>query len=305
MVKSKSPKSKSPRKSPATRTPAGPAEEMPPPLVLTAAEQGLLGRALKLLVNIQSPPFSARARREGYTAEEHREGWRLLKLASGEARPLEHLFVEIASSGAVDGAERLRLLQELDAFENKWFPRTQKIIRRVVPRDRRDAFEGAFFKNLEQQPLGPGVMVSVGTYLSRLDGLAQSGDADAKRVRKTLVARGLTEEKLAQVRDLLGKLEVGGGAAPAQPLKVSADEITKAHRVQREALEDLRDWYNDWATTFRQIFGVKDQIKLGLTTVKRSTSGKEEVVEEDDGDEEEDEVDDGEADEEDEADDDE
>lgn len=278
-------KSRSPRKSPAKRTPAGSPEEMPPPLVLTAAEQDLLGRALKLLVNIQSPPFSARARREGYTAEEHREGWRLLKLASGEARPLEHLFVEIASSGAVDGAERLRLLQEVDAFENKWFPRTRNIIRRVVPRDRRQAFEGAFFKNLDQQPLGPGVIVSVGTYLSRLDGLAQSGDADAKRVRKTLVARGLTEEKLRQVRDLLGKLEVGGGAPP-QPLKVPIDEITKAHRAQREALEDLRDWYNDWATTFRQVFGVKDQLKLGLTTVKRGASGKEEVVEEDDGEDE-------------------
>ncbi|MGK4002624.1 hypothetical protein WMF31_08375 [Sorangium sp. So ce1036] len=82
----------------------------------------------------------------GSDRDEHRQGWRLLRLASGEDKPLEHLFVEVANGGVLEGAERLRLLQDVDAFENTWFPRARVIIRRIVPRARREAFEAAFFK---------------------------------------------------------------------------------------------------------------------------------------------------------------
>jgi hypothetical protein len=282
MPKAKSPSA--PKNAGAQSTPSDPSEALPP-LVLTAAEQDLLGRALKLLVNIQTAPFGARARREGYTPEEHREGWCQLKLASGEQRPIEHLFAETSSGGAVEGVERFRLLQEVDTFENTWFPRTRAIIRRVVPRDRRDGFEAAFFKNLEQQPLGPAVIVSVGTYLARLEGLARSSDGDAKKVHKTLAMRGLTETKVRQVRDLLAKLEAGGGAPV--PVQVPAAELEKARKEQREALERLRDWFNDWATTLRQVFPVKAQIQLGLTTVKRTPAAAGGAVAEDDAEEEE------------------
>ncbi len=200
----------------------------PPPLVYNATEQDFLARGLKFLVNIQTAPFAARALREGYTTEEHRIGWKLFKLASGESRPLDHLFAESAGAGAIEGAERLRFLQDVDAFENTWFPRTRAIIQRVVPRDRRDAFEAAFFQNLEQQPLGPGVIVSVSTFLSRLDGLATSADPDAKLVLPMLQKRGLTEGKVKEVRGLLHKLEAGGGT-PDKP-KVSAAEIAKRSR---------------------------------------------------------------------------
>jgi len=125
--------------------------------------------------------YSAVARREGYSTKEHKEGWRLLKLASGEHRPLEHLFEETSlGTSATQSAERMRLLQDVDGFENTWFPRMRAILRRVVPTARRDAFEAAFFKDLEQQPLGPLVIGSVSTY------------EDAKKVRSTLLERGLT-----------------------------------------------------------------------------------------------------------------
>ncbi|WP_437801244.1 hypothetical protein [Sorangium sp. So ce693] len=62
--------------------------------------------------------FGARAHREGHTAEEHLEGWRLRKLASGEQRSLKHPLVEASSGGVVEGADRMRLLQEVDTFEN-------------------------------------------------------------------------------------------------------------------------------------------------------------------------------------------
>ncbi|KYG03186.1 hypothetical protein BE21_52955 [Sorangium cellulosum] len=272
-------KSASASKQPGARGAASEPSEASLPLVLTAAEQDLLGRALRLLVNVQAAPFVERARREGYTAEEHREGWRLLKLASGEQRSLEHLFVEASSGGVVEGAERMRLLQEVDTFENTWFPRARAIIRRVVPRERRDGFEAAFFKNLEQQPLGPAVIMSVGTFLRRVEGLARNSDGDAKKVHKTLTARGLTEARMQQVRDQLARLEAGAGAL-GQPPRVPAAELERARKEQREALEGLRDWFNDWATTLRQVFSVKAQIQLGLTVVKRAAAAAGEVVEE-------------------------
>ena len=271
-------------KSPSTaKKPAADPEpaELPPPIVPTTAEQDLLGRALRFLVNIQAAPFAARARQEGYTPQEHREGWRLFKVASGEERPWEHLAIETSTAGAAEGAERLRLLQEIDHFENTWFPRARAIIRRVVHRDRRDGFEGTFFNNLAQQPLGPGVIGSVGTFLSRVDALAQSGGEDGKKVRKTLAERGLTDEKIKQIRSLLGKLQ-GSGGAPV-PAKVPIADIVKAQQEQRGALEGLRDWFNDWGTTFRQIFHVKAQLQLGLTTVKRDAGG-DDLVSEGEGD---------------------
>ncbi|WP_437963355.1 hypothetical protein WMF04_26920 [Sorangium sp. So ce260] len=272
-------KSSSASRTPGARAASSESSEASLPLVLSAAEQDLLGRALKFLVNVQAAQFGARARREGYTAEEHREGWRLLKLASGEQRPLEHLFVEASSGGVVEGAERMRLLQEVDTFENTWFPRARAIIRRVVPRERRDGFEAAFFRNLEQQPLGPAVIMSVGTFLRRIEGLARNSDGDAKKVHKVLATRGLNEAKLEQVRGLLARLEAGAGAAAQSP-RVPVAELERARKEQREALEGLRDWFNDWATTLRQVFPVKAQIQLGLTMLKRTAVAPGEVVEE-------------------------
>jgi hypothetical protein len=257
--------------------PADNAPETPESVALTADEQELLGKVLKFLVNISRPPHLAVARREGYTGKEHKEGWRLFKLASGEGRSLDHLFEESAAgTAAAASAERLRILQDIDAFENTWFPRTRAIIRRVVPRARRDAFEAAFFKNLEQQPLGPAVIVSVRTYLSRVEDLAKTGDADAKRVRETLLERGLTDSKVSDIRALLSKLEGTGGGKKAG--KVSASDLAKAQTDQREALEDLRAWFNDWGTTLRSVFNLRAQITLGLAVLKRTRKGVDENV---------------------------
>jgi hypothetical protein len=259
--------------------PAADAPETSGSGALTADEQELLGKVLKFLVNISRVPHIGAARREGYTSKEHKEGWRLFKLASGEGRPLEHLFEESAAgTAAAASAERLRILQDIDAFENTWFPRTRAIIRRAVPRARRDAFEAAFFKNLEQQPLGPGVIGSVGTYLSRLEDLAKTGDADAKKVRETLLDRGLTDAKISDIRALLGKLEGAGGSKKAG--KVSPADLAKAQADQREALEDLRAWFNDWGTTLRSVFNTRAQITLGLTALKRTRKGDEDEASE-------------------------
>ena len=159
------------------------------------------------------------------------------------------------------------MLQEIDAFENTWFPRTRAIIRRMVPRETRDEFAAAFFTNLEQQPLGPGVVGSVSTFLARIDDLTKSANPHARKVRATLEERGLTAAKSKAVKELLAQAShlVNDVASP----KSDAATIHRAQAAQIEGLADLRDWFNDWATALRSVFNASEQIRLGLTLIKR------------------------------------
>lgn len=60
--------------------------------VLDGRDRDLLARGQRFLTMIQSPAFAARAARSGYTSEEHKEGWALLNLASGQGRRLDDCF---------------------------------------------------------------------------------------------------------------------------------------------------------------------------------------------------------------------
>ena len=264
---------KTKKKAPANPPPAPPPNEPESALdglelaaAQTAAQKDFLSRVSRLLVNIQSPRYGARAARHGYSAKVHAEGWKLWSAAAGMDRPLDHFFSQEAWSAGLDGitSDRLRLLQAIDTFENTWFPRVRMIIRRMVPRDRRDAFAAAFFTDLAQQPLGPGVVGSVSTLLKRVEALAKSDEPGAKKVFATLQERGLTARKIAEVRALLKEVEEGnpksGAEAPIRP-----EEIAAAQAAQQEAFEDLKDWWADWGTHLRSVFNVREQIVLGLT----------------------------------------
>jgi transcriptional regulator with XRE-family HTH domain len=261
--------------------PIAPGSEALQSTQLTPADQRFLDRTMRLLVSIQSPAYVRRVRREGYTAAEHQRGWALWRIAAGADRPLDHWFAEHEGESSASGGEQLRLLQEIDAFENTWFPRTRAIIRRMVPRDARDEFAAAFFTNLEQQPLGPGVVGSVSTFLARVADLAKSSNPHAKKVRATLDERGLTQAKLESVKELLAQASHLTSEVPAP--KSDAAAISKAQAAQIEGLADLRDWFNDWATALRSVFNASEQIRLGLTLVKRAGASE---AEESDSDEE-------------------
>ncbi len=253
---------------------------------LTPADHRFLNRAMRLLVSVQSRAFVLRARREGYTAVEHRQGWSLWMLAAGADRPLDHWYTEDAFENPLHSSEQLRLLQEIDAFVTTWFPRTRAIIRRVVPRETRDEFAATFFKHLEQQQLGPNVIGLVATFLSRIDDLGTTALPHAKTVRSTLEARGLTRAKVKTVRGLLEQatqLEI-----EASPPRSRAGNILDAQSAQFEALANLRDWFHDWATSLRSVFNVSEQIQLGLTQAQRAP-GADEADEADEADDDEEE----------------
>lgn len=284
----------SPKKSKKAPTPPSPGADAEPadvPVIsetaLKATQKVLLSRVSRFLVNVQSARFSGRAAREGYRPEAHAEGWALWNKAAGSDRPLDHWFTEQAHAADLGNiaADRLRLLQEIDAFENRWFPRLRMIIRRVIPRGRRDAFAAGFFQNLVQEPLGPGVVGSVRALLLRIEGLATSTEPGAKKVFATVRERGLTADKINEVRLLLKKAEEGAPAT-VKKMAVSAADLAKAQAEQQAAFEDLKDWFNDWATMLRPAFNAQEQVILGLAkSVSRATTAGD-VEEVDEGDEE-------------------
>jgi hypothetical protein len=264
-----------------------PVEELieEPPLAttnLSSTDQVFLRRIVRFLVNILTPAYADKARREGYSSKEHTLGWQLWRTAAGETRPFEHWLreQEVSDGVDVDSAEQRRLLQEIDNFENTWFPRTRAIIRRVVDKDRRDRFAAAFFKDLVQQPLGPAVVGSVSTYVTRIEGLDASAEGDAKAVRAMLRSRGLTDGRIADVKRLLKEAQVGGKSGPKNEAPVSAAELEQARTAQLEAVGDLRDWFNDWGTTLRSRFGPRDQVRLGLVVRRNGGFTTEEDAEE-------------------------
>ena len=161
-----------------------------------------------------------------------------------------------------------QVIEELDRFENTWFPRTRAIIRRVVAAAEREAFTAAFFHNLEQQPLGPAVVGSVSTFLDRVQGLEQSQDPSAARVRAVLAERGLDATTVQNIQSLIAEVQMGPESTPA----TNYADIPQLRTQQVQALGALRDWYNDWGTTLRTVFNRRELIRLGLAHVRSSTA---------------------------------
>ena len=91
-----------------------------------------------------------------------------------------------------------------------------------------------------------------------------------------LMRRGLLPEKLAEVKRICEELS---RVAVSTPLSSGKEEVRRANQAQLAALADLRLWYTDWATTLRTVFGTRDQLRLGLTRVKRNGDDDEDVLE--------------------------
>jgi hypothetical protein len=251
-----------------------------PPLAESPSEDGLpelatgdrrfLGRVGRFLVYVHTPNMILRAQRAGYTTAEHTEGWRLYHLAGGGNVPLDGLLANVRSDIATRIATggSTRVIEELDRFENTWFPRTRAIIRRVVPAAEREAFTAAFFRNLDQQPIGPAVVASVSTYIDRVRDLEESQDPSAPMVRAVLEQRGLNAAAVENIQSLLAEVQMG-----PEPTTVTSDaDIPELRAQQLQALGALRDWYNDWGTTLRSVFGRRDLIRLGLSQVRSSAA---------------------------------
>lgn len=248
------------------------------------AERAFLHRVSRFLLGVASESIYSRAAAHGYSESEHKLGWSLYRTAMGETRRLDTLV------GAKPVPVLPRpLLQQLDGFENIWIPRVRSVIRRFAPKESRDALEAAFFRGLEQQPLGPGVVGSVSLLLKRVDELKSSEIEGAAKVREVLAERGLTEPRIAEIRALLGRGEAPEGAASADKSVASAAEREQAQlAAQHEALAELRLWREDWRATLTPVFEHNVLVQLGLLA---QTGGRKRADDGDDGEDGEDEED--------------
>ena len=235
-------------------------------------QKSRLERIQRFLVNIADLDLASRATQVGYDNDEHALGWRLLTLAAGQSRPLEHAMM-LGEGQALDRSETRRRLMWLDHFENVWFKRARNAIRRFVSPAQRDQFEQTFFFEMPQQPLGPSVVGSVARFLERVEMMRDSEVEGAEEALGSLVKKGLTEALLAEAREMIEASQ----SIPQTPDDTARrlDPLREAAAEQIEAYESANLWYNDWADTLRSELDYHDQLRLGLRSPRggrRATS---------------------------------
>ena len=233
----------------------------------TRDEERRMERIQKMLVGVKHPNILKRVVPHGYNDEENEYGWKKWREAVAADQSLGFSLSLVTTLDLFSSTSEVVLwIKELDQFENRWFPRTRNAIRRFVPRDRREAFEEAFFQDMAQQPEGPLVVGSVEKFLARLEDLKTSKEPGAKEVYNSLEQKGLTAELQQTMNGLIKKIQ---RLPPLPQTKLTDKEIEENQRLRREAYEDLNLWYIDWATVFRDVLDYNQLLKLGLVTRRR------------------------------------
>jgi len=220
-------------------------------------------RVLKVLIALRNPRIAAALAQHGFKDADLDEGWALL-------RNVARTRLEASPEDSHADSDTLRAL---DAWENKWFVVANATLARRFP-----AIHERVFLNLSQTE-GTGVVVSVGTFLERLDkiddavkagGFGQAG----KDARKILAQRGLTKDVIAEAKGLLEKLETVDGPLPDLE-KVAADDATF-----EKAENDLWAWYLEWSAIARRAITHRNLLRQ-LGFLRQTHGGKEVEVSDD------------------------
>lgn len=186
-------------------------------------------RTLKLLLGMRLPRVAQALTPYGFSREVALEGWRRVSV-----------LVEHCSTDAPEPAAAVRILHDLDTFENAWFP-----VARAALQHNHPEIAQLLFANL-RQTRGVETAVSVGTFLERLAqmarGLAPYGD-EGKSARELLIQRGFTAAREAEGRDLLDRL------------RTQAEPRALALCPQREAAAAaaMWAWYLEWSAISRAV----------------------------------------------------
>lgn len=229
--------------------------------ILSAEDRALIQNANRLLVALSNGAIARRAAALGMDDEEVAEGWRQHDAGAGRHRSFATTLAAVLSRDPAEVKGYAERITRLDTFENEWFALTRTALARFVPASEREKVEEAFWADLKQQPLGPGVVNSVGLYLERLTELKAARLDWANKMLASLAKKGLTEAAwTAAANDVA---EARRLAPPAPPPEALAAEIAAANRIQVEALEALRRWYNDTAESLRRL-PYHDRQQLGL-----------------------------------------
>ncbi|MEO7329314.1 MAG: hypothetical protein ABI193_12090 [Minicystis sp.] len=198
----------------------------------------------------------------GYSKEVHDRGWDLMLTASGYRKPRAVVLNDPAAAAAI---------AELDAWDEPNF--------RIALAALADDFpEQATFVFDDLEPsTGAGAIVSVKTFLDRLDTLESGKDRKATRkvdhaALEKLAKRGFPAAERARLRKLI---EVGLGAP--EPATTDAGDVPTKDTdptEQRAAKRALWGWLNEWTEIARAVIKRRDWlIQLGLAKRKARKGG--------------------------------
>jgi hypothetical protein len=219
-------------------------------------------RALRLLIGLRNPRIAAALRAHGFADRDLREGWALLRRLG-----VETLDGVSPPAPKGDGGDAVR---GLDAWENKWFPIASATLARRVPEGR-----AWLFHNLSQAS-GPGVVISVSTFVARYERLA-SPEAQGglgklgEGVRELLAERGLHEGVLAEAKALLEGL---GRPVPAPAPAGELEGGAAGRATFAEAEAALWAWCVEWGTVARAAIRERELLRqLGFLRAPAAEGG--------------------------------
>jgi hypothetical protein len=200
-----------------------------------------IDRVIRFVSGLRNPSIAERLSHHGFSQRDLDEGWDLIKKAVGDR--VDTPDVEKPSPDT---------LEQLDAWENKWFPVARATLERRYPDSAKDVF-----LNLAQSE-GIAVTLSVATFLRRLDELKTS-NAEARAV---LGRRGLTASELENAKKMLDEL----GRIGEQP----AIDLEARERQFAEAEDALWAWYLEWSAIARVSIENRRLLRqLGFLSVSR------------------------------------
>lgn len=215
-------------------------------------------RTLLFLLGLRNRRIREALAQHGFDAKELAHGWHLLsQMSAGEP-----------DYGAAPSSSRI--LRELDAWENRWFPIIDVVLRTNFPDVRR-----VLFRNLSRTD-GAAVAISVHTMLQRLEtmgrpvadgGLGEEG----RRARARLTSRGLRPNVIAQAEQLLAELRT---------VEAMAEEDEEDPVDREKAEEEMWSSYLEWSGIARS--AIKDGRLLRTLGFRRGGRRKRREREEDD-----------------------
>jgi hypothetical protein len=182
-------------------------------------------RVVQFLLGMGNMRVAGALMAHGFTQAEFDEGWSVFRRAIGEK-------LSVAPAEPVD----VEALDQLDAWENRWFP-----IARATLDGRMPAIGNEVFLNLAQTD-GAEVVISVSTFLKRLDDLTH-GDSAHQEARQLLATRGLTPAVCGHAAELLEKLE-----SMQTPPAPSLEDVRAAQDAAEAA---MWRWYLEWSAIAR------------------------------------------------------
>jgi hypothetical protein len=187
-------------------------------------------RVLRLLLGLRNQRVASAMALYGMREEDVDEGWKLLQALRG-------VRLGIRPIGAAD----VKTIEEIDAWENRWFPVADATLSRRFP-----AVQARLFMNLSQTE-GPEVVVSVGTFVDRVDEMAKADGPygpEGPKALELLATRGITKGVIEQARTLLGTLRKVQPPAPAPSREEQQAEAARAE-------DALWAWYLEWSRIAR------------------------------------------------------